>query len=101
MILVPTGNGYRAIIKDSNSILDDITRVKSVHRQFLKDLGGIKEVELVGLLKYEEDCLDTECLRECYKVLGNIFDGLYFWRWDLREYTRKFSVNGTHQILGN
>lgn len=61
-------------------------------------LGGINEVELVGLLKYEEDCLHTECIRECYKILGNIMDGVYFWRFDLTEYTRKFKVPGTIEI---
>lgn len=48
----------------------------------------------MGAFAWEEYCWHTECLKESYKVVGDILDGNFFWDRNLDSYKRTFNVKG-------
>lgn len=89
VVIVPTKTGRRAIIKDCNSIKE--ARVKTLVYKLLEGLS-IHQVHLIGMLQSEEHVLQTECLREAYKVVGDVMDGNYFWNKQLGSSIKTFDA---------
>lgn len=96
LVLIPDPNGYRAVVKESNPIQN--SRLKRLVCEVVSSLS-IHEVQQVGLLKKEVYHWHTDCIREGYKVVGNVLDGSFFWEGDLTGCVKVFRVNGTSSTL--
>lgn len=96
LVLIPGPNGYRAVVKESNPIQN--SRLKRLVCEVVSSLS-IREVQLVGLLKKEVYHWHTDCIREGYKVVGNVLDGSFFWEGDLTGCVKVFNVHGTSSTL--
>lgn len=59
----------------------------------------IDQVTLVGCLDTEESIVFTDCLKEAYRVVGNILDGTYFWNLRLDSFQRIFDVKGRKEVF--
>lgn len=91
LVIIPTLRGYRAAVKDSNPI--QTSTPKRLVCQILSSLK-ISKVQQVALLKKEVFHWKNDCFRECYKVVGNILDGSFFWEGDLTGRVKMFKVTG-------
>ncbi|CAL8141027.1 unnamed protein product [Orchesella dallaii] len=71
-----TERGMRAVVKDS--LPREGAVAKSLTYKLLQQLY-VEKVDLVHELVEEEDVTYTECLKEAYKIVGDVLDGRAFW----------------------
>ncbi len=101
VILVPKDGGHLAVVKESLPF--DDARVKQIIFDVLGPKGlKFERVQLIAELPHEEEIIYSECLRESYKVVGDVLDGKKFWEKDFKEYdkpvTRMYKVSSKIEI---
>lgn len=89
LVIRTEADGVRAYVKDCLPIGE--ANVKMHVYDLLKELK-IREVTLVGSLDTEEYVFYTECLREGYKVIGDILDGRFFWNIKIDAFKKTYDA---------
>lgn len=91
LAIIPGVNENYAYAKDCLTIND--ANLKSHIYDLCKQLL-VRDVNLLGAFDWEEFVWHTECLKESYKVVGDILDVNFFWERKIDAFKRTFNVKG-------